>query len=89
MTECDSFKNPLRAIGSHTTLPLRYGQCLTYAHSQITKDVGSHGRLFVLVRSYQQHGISVGEEQDLKDQFIAGFGVVLIVKSRTYYGMRY
>ena len=45
MTECDSFKNPLRAIGSHTTLSLRYGQCLTYAHSQITKDVGSHGRL--------------------------------------------
>ena len=44
---------------------------------------------FVLVRSYQQHGISVGEEQDMKDQCIAGSGVVLIVKSRTYYGMRY
>ena len=44
---------------------------------------------FVLVRSYQQHGIYVGEEQDMKDQCIAGFGVVLIVKSRTYYGMRY
>ena len=44
---------------------------------------------FALVRSFHQHGISVGEEQDMKDQCIAGFGVVLIVKSRTYYGMRY